>query len=169
MNTWITSKAPTIQSDIPNKHLTLTNQLCLIDDVVYLVPRNTLTDNYTIPLGINKDKYDTRPSHLHDIACKYHEVIIVDLPVQDIIDKYIYNKYNKIICSDIPIEYLKVIKVGFNKCNNLLYNSMRCTDTIPKYKCKLYRFGVNFNINWLLTGKKSIDLNKIYNDTLSTI
>ena len=169
MDTWITSKAPTIQSDIPNKHLTLTNQLCLLDNVVYLVPRNTLTDNYTIPLGINKDKYDTRPSHLHDIGCKYHKVIIVDLPLDTIIKDYIYNKNNKIICRDIPIKYLKVIKVKFNECNNLLYNSMVATDTIPNIKCILYRLGVEFNINWLFTGRDNIDLNNLYDSILSTI
>ena len=34
----------------------------------------------------------------------------------------------------------------------------------PKYIQYGYRVGVAFNINWFLTGKKKIDLNKIYDE-----
>ena len=169
MGKWITSKSPTIQSDIPNKHLTLFNQLYMLDNTIYLIPRNTITDNYTIPFGIDKDKYDVRPSHLHDIACKYHEVIIVDLPLEEIINKYIYTIKDKIYCKDIPIEYLKIKKVSFKNTNKLLYNSMVDTNTIPKYICRLYYIGVYFNINYIFTGKDNIILDNIYNNILYTI
>lgn len=169
MGRWLTNKTPTIQSDIPNKHLTLCNQLYLDNGVVYLIPRNTLTDNYTIPFGINKDKYDVRPSHLHDIACKYHKVIVVNLPLELIIDNYLVIHKGKVICKDIPKENLKVIKVTFKECNKLLYNCMIDTNTIPKYICKLYYIGVNFNINYIFTGKDNIDLDNLYSNILSTI
>ena len=169
MTKWITSKAPTIQSNIPNKHMTLYNQLYLLDDKVYLIPKYTITDNYTIPFGIDKDKYDVRPSHLHDIGCKYHQLILVDLPLEDIVNKYIYIIDTNIYCMDIPIKYLKVINISFNNNNNILYNSMLDTNTIPKYICILYRIGVSLNINWLKTGKSNINLDNIYNSELSTI
>ena len=79
---WITNKGGTEQDYVPNKVVTETNQLFYNKGKLYLVPRNTVTDNYTIPLGINKSKWDTRPSHLHDIGCKYHQVILVDLPLE---------------------------------------------------------------------------------------
>ena len=46
---------------------------------------------------------------------------------------------------------------------------MVATDTIPNIKCVLYRLGVEFNINWLFTGKDNIDLNNLYDSILSTI
>ena len=167
---WLTSKGSVVQHDLPNKVVTTTNQLLYSNGVVYLIPRGTVTDNYSIPLGINKSKYDVRPSHLHDIGCKYHQVIIVDLPLQTIKDKYIYTNFisNRVYCRDIPIKYLKVIDIKFNDCNNLLYKGMIATNNIPNSICKLYRFGVNFNIGWLFTGKDNIDITKIYNNILST-
>ena len=89
---WLTSKGSVVQHDLPNKVVTTTNQLLYSNGVVYLIPRGTVTDNYSIPLGINKSKYDVRPSHLHDIGCYYHKVLVVDLPLYKI-DKYIDYKY----------------------------------------------------------------------------
>ena len=85
---WLTSKGSVVQHDLPNKVVTTTNQLLYSNGVVYIIPRGTVTDNYSIPLGINKSKYDVRPSHLHDIGCYYHKVLVVDLPLYKI-DKYI--------------------------------------------------------------------------------
>lgn len=174
MGSWITDKGPVIQDDIPNKVITLTNQLFTDNDYIYLIPRNTVTDNYTIPFGINKDKWDTRPSHLHDIGCKYHQVIIVDIPIEIIYSDYLYTEYDKTIkqdiirCKDIPIEYLELLDVDFNECNNLLYEGMDSINTIPKSICKLYRLGVNFNLNWLLTNNNLLYINTIYNNKLYT-
>lgn len=166
---WITDIGGTVQTNIPNRVATETNQLFYNKGILYLIPRNTVSDNYTIPLGINKSKWDARPSHLHDIGCKYHQVIIVDLPLEIVYTNYIeIDMDNNIICKDIPIEYLKVIDVDFNTCNDLLLYGMKATSSIPKYICKAYRLGVNFNINWLFTGKDKIDLDNIYTNKLYT-
>ena len=164
---WLTSKGSVVQHDLPNKVITTTNQLLYSNGVVYIIPRGTVTDNYSIPLGINKSKYDVRPSHLHDIGCYYHKVLVVDLPLYKI-DKYIDYKDGIKICMDIPIEYIKIMPVRFNQCNNLLYDGMRASTTIPSYADKLYRFAVNFNINWLFTGKEQLHKDLVYNKLLYT-
>lgn len=168
---WLTDKSPILQSNIPNKVETINNQIYYDKGNAYLIPRGTLTDNYTIPLGINKSKWDVRPSHLHDIACKYHQLILVNLSINTIVDNYIdtidIDDKEVDICRDIPIEYLSVINVDFKTTNDLLKGAMEDVG-IPKKYCRLYRFAVNFNINWLFTGKYSIDLNNIYKNKLIT-
>ena len=159
---WITDKSPTIQDNNPNKIITLENQLFMDRGEIYLVPRNTCSDNYSMPLCINKSKWDVRPSHLHDIGCYYHQVIKVKLPLEIIYNNYCYLINNRIICRDIPKENLEVIDVTFNECNDLLFKGMMGINSIPKWADKLYRLGVNLNINWLFTGKKKIDLDNIY-------
>lgn len=170
MGQWITSKGSVTESNIPNRVITNTNQIYKDDDgTIYLVPRNTFTDNYTIPFGINKSKYDTRPSHLHDIGCYYHQVIKVNLPEYILRQDYLYlDSNNNIICRDIPIEYLVIEDISFNEVNNLFYRAMKSLISIPKSTDILFRIGVNFNINWLLTGIDTIDINNIYKYKLIT-
>ena len=165
---WITDRSPTIQDLIPNKALTIENQLLMDKGNIYLVPRNTSTDNYSIPLGINKSKYDVRPSHLHDIGCYYHQIIKVNLPIEIIYRDYCYLIKNRIICRDIPKECLEVVDISFKECNDLLLKGMVGINNIPRWADYLYRFAVNLNINWLFTGKKKIDLDNIYNNKLYT-
>ena len=105
---WLTTKGAYIQDDKPNKKLTLSNQLYYDskDKKLYLIPRLLLTDDYTIPLGINKNKWDARPSHLHDIGCKFHQVIVVDLPLDTIEEEYLCSEFMGILyCKDIPIRF----------------------------------------------------------------
>jgi len=164
---WLTDKSPILQSNKPNKIETLQNQIYYYNGNAYLIPRGLVADGYTIPLGIDKTKRDIRPSNLHDIGCKYHELILINLPLYTITDRYIRYIEGKVICDDIPTQYLKVIPVKFNECNNLLYRAMDDLG-IPKRICKLYRLAVNFNLNWLLTGKTHINLDNIYNHKLYT-
>lgn len=166
---WITSRGCTIQDDNPNEVVTRTNQLYWDDkyNVLYLVPRNLVTDNYTIPFGINKSKWDIRPSHLHDIGCKYHKLIVVDLPIYTIVDKYLYSSDGNIYCKDIPIEYLKVVSIKYNDNNNLFYRAM-IDCNINKFSSSIYRIGVQFNIGWFLNKPPTINLSKIYKEELDT-
>lgn len=163
---WITDIGAVTQTSTPNKILTLTNQIYTEGNEIYLVPRKTLSDNYTIPLGINKSKWDSRPSHLHDIGCKYHQLIKVNLPIE-CLSRWLIDFNGKVVCCDIPKEYLEVVDVGFNKCNNLLHGAMRSAG-IPNGTCMVYRAGVELNLNWLLTGKESIDIDSIYTNILYT-
>lgn len=166
---WITSRGCIIQDDNPNEVVTRTNQLYHDTkyNKIYLVPRNLVSDNYTIPLGINKSKWDVRPSHLHDIGCKYHKLIVVDLPLHIIIEKYLCTKDKYTYCKDIPIEYLKIVDIKFNSNNNLFYRAMRDCN-INNFSSCLYRVGVQFNIGWLFGKPPSINLSKIYKEELDT-
>ena len=164
---WLTSKSCIIQSEI-GEFVTTHNQLYEDKDgTIYLVPRFTQTDGYTIPLGINRTKYDIRPSTLHDIGCKYHKLIKINIDKDTLIEKYFINKNNKIICKDIDIEDLLLIDVKFNQLNNIFYNSMVDLD-IPKYKAIEYRIGVEFNIGYIFTKNNKLDINKIYSNKLDT-
>lgn len=168
MGYWITDKGGIIQDDFNNKIITESNQLFNDDGVIYLVPRNTVSDNYTIPFGFNKTKYDVRPSHLHDIPCKYHQAIVVDIPLDIIYRDYIYLINDRVVCRDIPKENLKLVDISFNQANDLLYKSMNSICNIPKSICKLYRACVNLNLFWILEGRSKINLNNIYKYKLYT-
>ena len=164
---WLTSKSPILQSDKPNKIETLYNQIYYHEGVAYFIPRGLVTDGYTIPLNIDKCKRDVRPSTLHDIACKFHQLIVVDLPLRYLDNTYIDDIDGIEVAKDIPIEQLKVIDVSFSTANKLLKESMKDL-LIPKKIYNLYYFAVNFNLNWLFTGKDKLDLNKLYKDKIYT-
>ena len=164
---WLTSKSCIIQSEI-GEFVTTHNQLYEDKDgTIYLVPRFTQTDGYTIPLGINRTKYDIRPSTLHDIGCKYNQLIKVNINKEILIQEYFYRIKDKVLCRDIPIDKLEVINIKFNKLNNIFYNSMVDLD-IPKYKAIEYRIGVEFNIGYIFTKNNKLDINKIYSNKLDT-
>ena len=164
---WLTSKSPILQSDKPNRIETLYNQIYYHEGIAYFIPRGLVTDGYTIPLNIDKCKRDVRPSTLHDIACKFHQLIVVDLPLRYLDNTYIDDIDGIEVAKDIPIEQLKVIDVSFSTANKLLKESMKDL-LIPKRIYNLYYFAVNFNLNWLFTGKDKLDLNKLYKDEIYT-
>ena len=164
---WLTDKSPILQSDKPNKIETLYNQIYYHEGIAYFIPRGLVTDGYTIPFNIDKCKRDVRPSVLHDIASRFHQLIIVDLPARYLENTYLVDIEDITVAKDIPIEQLKVIDVSFNKANNLLKESMKDLG-IPTSICNLYRLAVNFNLNWLFTGKEKINLSSLYKDKIYT-
>ena len=165
---WITNKPLKVQDDNYNEDVVITNQLYRDKDgTIYLAPRRLVTDNYTMPLGINKSKYDVRPSHFHDIGCRYHQMVVVNLPLETIRKKYLFKFRNIVFCRDIPRKFLKVVPITGREVNNLFYRMMRDAN-IPKGICKLYRSGVAFNFGWFFSGKEEIDLDNIYKKELQT-
>jgi hypothetical protein len=164
---WLTDKSPILQSDKPNKIETLYNQIYYHEGIAYFIPRGLVTDGYTIPLNIDKCKRDVRPSTLHDIACKFHQLIVVDLPLRYLDNTYIDDIDGIEVAKDIPIEQLKVVDVSFSTANKLLKESMKDL-LIPKSIYNLYYFAVNFNLNWLFTGKEKINLSSLYKDKIYT-
>ena len=145
------------------------------DGALYLVPRNMQTDNYTIPLWMSwlagsPVDYDTRASHLHDFACSFHRVVLINLTEKELIDEgYLrYSNKNKMwVCEDIPVEFLKVRKIGKFEANNLLYGCMEACG-IPFINRLIIRLGTAANIGWyrdsLLDRVLEFDLEKIYDE-----
>ena len=61
---------------------TKTNLLCKWNNKLIYVPREFVTDNITF---ISCDFADVRASHVHDVACKYHEIIYVNETFENLI------------------------------------------------------------------------------------
>ena len=141
----------------------LDNELYQDDDgSIYLVWRGFETDNFT---WINSSDWDTRCSHLHDVGCKYHQMIRVKLNENQLkMTRLLHVKYDKMICENIPIKFLEVVDVSGHGINNLFYRMLRDADCpkTPKHIQLLYRAGVAFNFGWFTSGKEKINLKKIY-------
>ena len=173
---FLTGKARLQQTDRRRIWKLLDNEVFKAnDDKIYLAPRNMYTDNYTIPLwasflaGSPVD-YDTRCSHIHDLGCDCHEILLINLTEAELrLRGYLrYSEKNNMwVCEDIPAEYLKKEKISKFKVNNLLYECMVAAGE-SWWSCFIVRLGVCFNIGWLwnlLTGKVfELELSKVYEE-----
>lgn len=130
------------------------------DDAPYLCWRLFQTDNFT---WINSSDWDIRCSHIHDVGCKYHQVVRIKLTIQEMIEKGILVSCEDgcYHCKDIASEYLEVVNVSGNQINNMFYRMLKATDA-PKYVQLAYRAGVALNLGWFFSGKQKIDLSKLY-------
>lgn len=164
---WITDGASLAKHLIPNKWVMRHNEVFKDEDgTIYLVPRNYITDNYTIPdclawLAGSKSKYDARPAHIHDFACQFHQLIKIKLPEEEVNSKYCYDDNGLYTCSDIPPEYLELVPVTKWGADCLFKRAMKATGNISSYTYSIYRAGVFFNIGWL-GNHPPFDLTKIY-------
>lgn len=150
------------------------NELFLLKNGrIVIAPRKLETDNNTNPFGDN-DIADVRASHIHDLGCKYHELIYVNLTEGELKEKGLLRVHLKRsknahceiwVCDDIPIEFLSVEKVGFNEINKIFKEILLACNT-GKCLANIMRFAINFNIKWLFSGKQSIDLKKVYHDLI---
>lgn len=134
------------------------------DGKIYLAWRGFKTDNFT---WIKKADWDIRCSHIHDVGCKYHQVVEVHLTEEQLCKKgYLVCVNGDVICKDIPYYYLKVVDVTGNWINNLFYRMLKYADCpkTPKYIQLLYRVGVALNFNWFKSGKTKINLYKLYEE-----
>ena len=164
MGKFITTPTPILPLNKKGKYKLIANELYQDDDgSIYLAWRNFETDNFT---WIKSNNWDIRCSHIHDVGCKYHKLVKVLLNEQQLLMLgFIIIINNKIICKDIPKEFLKVIPVTGNEINDLFYRMLRDADNpkTPKSIQILYRLGVSFNLSWFFSGKKNINLTKLYN------
>lgn len=163
MGKFLTSPALTEQLPEKGMYKVLGNELYKDDDgSIYLCWNSFKTDNFT---WIKKGDWDIRCSHIHDVGCKYHQVVRVKLKVHQLRRlRFLYVYNDKILCKNIPAKYLEVVNISGNWINNLFYRMLKNADCpkTPRHIQLLYRAGVAFNINWFFTGKEKIDLNKIY-------
>lgn len=173
MGNFITGKAEVKQSDINGKWYTSHNQLYQDDDgVLYLVPRNYQTDGYTIPrwlawLGGGRMQWDIRPAIGHDFECEYHAEIVVNATVEELRSLGFVKEITKdgqeiTVCKNLPLRYLAVRETTFKRVNDKFKRMMEAVGCIAQWRVNLMRFGVNFNIGWLKSGKKKINLSRLY-------
>lgn len=141
----------------------LDNQLVLDEDgTLYLVPRNFLTDNYTIPNWIawavgSGDDRDVCPSHFHDFGCWFHSMVKVHVTLDFLKEHNLVREYlckdgkMRTICEDIPMQYLSVVPMKKSEVDNLFKRLMLATGHISEMSATILRIGVFFNLNWWLT------------------
>lgn len=176
MGRFITAKSRIEQVDVPGYWKTIDNELYLANDNnLYLAPRYLWSDGYTFPgivmlfLG-DKQKFDVRAAHGHDLCCRFHQAIKVDLSLTVLKQKELLRIHNdKVVLEDIPLEYLEVITVSKTWTDNLL-KEMMIACNIPRKDVNIIRAGVFFNLNWWLkTGKKDILDYDIYNEDIGLV
>lgn len=121
--------APSRTRQVPKKGMYKLddNELYMDDDgSINLHWRNFWTDNFT---WIKKGDWDIRCSHGHDIGCKHHQIVKVDLSLSQLKAKGLLKEFNGMtICKDIPKKYLEVVNISGHEINNLFYRMLRDAD-----------------------------------------
>lgn len=181
MGRFVTAKSRIEQVDKYGYWRTIDNELYLADDChLYIVPRYFWSDGYTFPKFImailgDHHYYDARCAHGHDLLCRFHEKVRVELSLAQLkLKGYLRTHVDKqgntiVICDDIPLEYLNIEKVSKKWADNLFYEMLRSVG-ISKRIALCMRIGVLFNLNWYLkTGKKSILEYDIYNEDIGLV
>ena len=178
---FLTYHTITAQGEEADLCYTLHNQLFKdTDGTIYLVPRYFETDGYTIPywlawIGGGKKKWDMRPAIGHDLECKYHQAIVVNLTEEELRSRgYLYHKEKTIgdkvliipVCEDIPIKYLTVKKSTFNQANSRFKRMMKATGQLKAWRVNMMRLAVNFNVGWAFSGKTKINLENLYKSVI---
>lgn len=154
----------------------------LIDNELYftnngkiiITPRYLWTDGYTIPslfmpfVG-DKNKYDVRPAHAHDLACRFHQLIYVTIPIHELKSKDLLRIHNDMwICEDIPEKYLVITKIKKTEADDLLKEMMEAAN-ISDYICNVFRFAVRFNFNWYKNGKEPLENFSLFNEDIGLV
>ena len=146
----------TLFTIISSTYVTIPFQLYKDDDgVIYLAPRHTLTDGYTIPAIFHcivggKFEHDIRCAIQHDWECYYHKKIVVNMTEYEL-RKHRFLKYKSgmWICENIPLELLTISDTTFTETNKRFMRMLKSLFNIPKVKAELIGLAVNFNIGWL--------------------
>lgn len=153
---FLTSTPDIRQTRIEGIWYTLQNQLFKdIDGNIYLAPRCTLTDGFSIPKAFHiiaggMFEHNISPAVQHDWECYYHKAIKVNLSVAEL-RKMQLLKYESgmWICEDIPLEYLTVIDTTFEETNARFRRMLQCLTNIAQWKREIIGKAVNLNVGWL--------------------
>ena len=156
MAEFLTDKSRIGQTNIEGIWYTLDNQLFKDDDGrIFLTPRNTLTDGFTIPnifhfLVGGMFKHDVRCSIQHDFECYYHQALVVNMSVVQLRKAQLLDfKNNMWICEDIPLQFISVVETTFEETNSRFRRMLKCLNNIPKWQRTLIGNAVNLNVGWL--------------------
>ena len=168
MGKFLTAHSRFEQLNTPEKWKLIDNQLYQDDDgVIYLCPRNYITDGFTIPnclsvIAGSKMKYDTRASSQHDFECSYHRVIVVTQTEKKLREMGLLYSYNGInVCENIPLELLEIKETKFFETNRRFLRMLLSVNTIPRWRADLMYKAVNLNASWLFS-KHSLDITRLY-------
>lgn len=177
MGLFLTSKSRILQVDNEGHWKLCDNEIYMTNSgEILITPRYFWTDGYTIPsifipiIG-DKNKYDTRPAHAHDLFCRFHQRIRVNLSLAQLKRLgflHYHPKKEIVVCEDIPKFYLQVLPIEKHDCDNLL-KEMMISCKIKNIVCKIIRFGVNFNMNWKKTGKRDINTYDFYHEDIGLV
>jgi len=168
MGKFLTAKSRLGQTNIEGIWYTQDNQLYKDDDgVIYLAPRHTLTDGYTIPeiftsIVGGKLKHDVRCSTQHDFECYYHKVLrlkITEFQLRRL--RLLHFQNNMWICENIPVELLDIKDTTFKETNKRFVRMLRSINNISGFTAWLIGQAVNFNVGWLREPKK-LHLDRLY-------
>ena len=179
MGYFLTDRSRIWQTNIDGRWKLVDNELYMNNNgVIQICPRYFWTDGYTfpnilMPITGDKNHLDVRPAHGHDLECRFHERLVVNLTLSELCRKgYLNNKtsHNQdiLVCEDIPMKYITIEKVTKKQANDRLYEMMRSA-YIDEYKAKAIRLGVVFNFNWARTGKKSLSEYNIYKEDIGLV
>lgn len=155
-----------------NKFILEDNEVFATHAGIIFAPRYTFTDNITF---INNTFVDVRASHIHDIGCAYHKLIVSNLDEDDLLEMGLLHLNEKatererkflkalknaskydgdtevlvMVCEDIPKEYLSTIDVSFSE-NNRLFKEMLIKTGVPTAKANIMGSAVYLNAGWAL-------------------
>lgn len=157
MGKFLTSHSRLEQLSIPDKWKIIDNQLYKDNSGrIFLCPRNTITDGYTIPnyvswIAGHKMQWDVRASSQHDFECYYHKYIQVLLTEFELRKMRLLRASGSLeICEDIPLEYLMVKHTSFRNTNDRFLEMLLTLHNIPEWRAKMLGYAVNLNAKWLL-------------------
>ena len=175
MGKFLTAKSRMQQTDVDGYWKQVDNELYMFDNgVIQMSPRHFWSDGYTFPsilLPITGDRHelDVMPAHQHDVECRFHERIIVNLTLHELIEKgYLRQHNNMTVCENIPKEHLTIEHVNKIDADNRLYDMMLGCG-INKFKACTIRLGVVFNLKWGQMGKKSLNEYDLYNEDIGLV
>ena len=99
----------------------------------------------------------------HDFACQFHALVQINLNESQLRKKRLLCVVNdKIMCDDIPIKYLTVIKKDKWFVDCFFKRMMIATFDIKPWRVNLMRGAVFFNFGWLATYKNKVDMTELY-------
>ena len=156
MGQFITENVRIEQTNKLGYFKTLDNELFMDDDgTLILTPRYFWTDGYTFPrlvmviLG-DKNRYNVRPAHGHDLFCRFHQCIKVKLSLTQLRMMGLLREHNgKTVCEDIPLEHLEITSISKWDADETFKRMMKACE-INSITRNIIRFGVIFNIGWFL-------------------
>lgn len=175
MGYFITAKSRIEQTNKPGYWKLIDNELYMSNDGrISVTPRYFWSDSYSFPTIItpilgDRNKLDVRPAHGHDLFCRFHQRLYIDLTLQQLTSRgYVHSHNDLVVCEDIPLEFLHAEIISKKYANDLI-KEMILACGINSFTANLIRIGVALNLNWKNTGKKDIMSYNIFKEDIGLV